>query len=200
MRPYDTARQQIAVICWTPFDEARCQIEAKNAFDRARLDMVAKYALPGRERHFTGYFDQFRIGTFNIHDLTTGVRLLFNDNLARIQISERFDVKQNGTTQLNGGADIKTRLELENKYGSEFLLVFDKRHETASEQWREEIVDMFITQATPKNVDAFRFYEIKDRLTRLISNSNKHIHTIQTNLGSAYRIRSDALCAAPPYL
>ena len=29
--------------------------------------------------------------------------------------------------------DIKTRLELENKYGSEFLLVFDKRHETASE-------------------------------------------------------------------
>ena len=94
VRPYDTARQQIADICWTPFDEARCQIEAKNAFDKARLDMVAKYALPGRGGYFTGYFDNIRRGRFDSHDLTTGIRLSFHDNLARIQIRERFDGKQ----------------------------------------------------------------------------------------------------------
>ena len=41
-------------------------------------------------------------------------------------------------------------------------------------------------------------YHILLLRTRLIGNSNKHIHTIQTNLGSAYRIRSDALCASTP--
>ena len=61
--------------------------------------------------------------------------------------------------------DIKTRLELKNKYGSVFLLVFDKRHRSALEQWKEEIVDIFIAQAT-KNADASWLYVIKDQLRK----------------------------------
>ena len=53
VRPYDIALQRM-VAKNAPFtDMARLQMMAKNAFDKARLDMVAKYALLGRGGHFT---------------------------------------------------------------------------------------------------------------------------------------------------
>ena len=77
-----------------PFDKVRLYMVGKNAFYKARLDMVAKYALPGRGGYFTEYFDNKRIGKFTSIDPTTGIKHAFHEELARIQIPERFDVKR----------------------------------------------------------------------------------------------------------
>ena len=44
-----------------PFDKVCLVMVEKNAFDKAPLDIVAKYALPRRGGYFTEYFDDKRI-------------------------------------------------------------------------------------------------------------------------------------------